>query len=140
MAELEAHPVRTIFRKAATDYQAPLLESEGFSVLLATGDGNTDLTAAILPEPTTRLWVGGYPWSDYDWGPGEWGDGDVGELDDLSAAVSAVQSGDGELYFRSRDGELEYVGGRLGDHTINPPFDDAVALRRTLAPWASPPG
>ncbi|GLF98151.1 hypothetical protein [Streptomyces yaizuensis] len=136
----DVHPVRAIFRRAAADYKAPLLESADFSVLLATGDGNADLTAAVLSEPTTRLWVGGYSWSDFAWGPGEWGDGDESELETLAEIVAAVQRGDGALFFRSRDGELELTGARAGTHSFNLPFDEEKALRRTLRPWALPPG
>ncbi|GLF95228.1 hypothetical protein [Streptomyces yaizuensis] len=98
-----------------------MLESADFSVLLATGDGNADLTAAVLAEPTTRLWVGGYSWSDFAWGPGEWGDGGESELEVLAEIVAAVQRGDGVLFFRSRDGELELTGAR-GEPLLQSPL------------------
>ncbi|EFG03908.1 hypothetical protein [Streptomyces clavuligerus] len=127
------HPVRAIFRRAATTYNAHLVESDDFCVLLATGNATTDLTAVILPG-TTLLSVSGITWSEYDWEPG-----DENELAQLEEDIAAVQRGDGALYFRARDGELEYTGGRIGHRGINPPFNPDKALHRTFTPWEQRP-
>ncbi|BDT39546.1 hypothetical protein [Streptomyces yaizuensis] len=127
----DSRTVRDIFRKAATTtYHSHLLETEDFLVLLASGDAATDIVAAISPG-NVRLWISGIYWDEYDWGPG-----DTDELEQLEETISAVQRGDGIFYFRTRDNELEYTGGRIGSKSSDIPFRPELAVRRTFSPWS----
>ncbi|WDN56066.1 hypothetical protein [Streptomyces clavuligerus] len=134
MAEDSTRPVREIFRRAAAAYHSELFESGGSLVLLSSGGAGSDITAAVSGG-NLRLWISGIYWSEYDWGPG-----DPDELEQLAEDIAAVQRGDAVFFFRARDGELEFTGGRLGGHGMDLPFREELALRRTFTPWLTRTG
>jgi hypothetical protein len=130
MLDKGVHPVALLCREAAAAYGARVIESDdGICVIFATAKGGADITV-VHAEGNATLYLNQYKWFEYDWTPE-----DREELNDLAAAIDAIQRGDAELHYRQQGRLLLHQGGRVGGQEAveSPAVRDPLVLR--FAPW-----